>query len=356
MCVPSCLARSLLWVPTMMLVSYHHSRPLLIATFLMMAGVLFGAGRVHAEPSSGDKALATILFQEGRGLMSEGRIPEACQKLEESQRLDPSGGTLLNLALCHEQDGRLASSWSEFKEAITVARRDGRRDRENEAVNRVAALEPRLSRLTIVVPASAQVEGLLIERDGHEVGRGAWSTAIPVDGGTHVVRATALGRDPFTKTIIVGKESDSRTVDVPVLATPVVVVTSSSLATPPPMTAAAAARFRWVGITTAGAGVILLGAAGYALVTALGARDASNADCWPDGCGTAGLQQRRDAVSRGNLATWLGLGGVALLGAGATSFYLGHRARVPNPEGQAPARVVLGAAPGTLMAGIQGGF
>jgi len=338
-----------------MLLRHRHLPHLRIGTCLVMAGFLCGGGRVHAEPSADDKALATILFQQGRALMSAGRAPEACPKLEESQRLDPGGGTILNLALCHEQEGRLARSWSEFKEAVTIARQDGRRDRESEAANRVAALEPRLSRLTIVVPTGAQIEGLLIERDGHEVGRGAWSTAIPIDGGEHVVRVTAVGREPFTTTFVVGKESDSRIVEIPVLATPVVVVTSSERATPAPMSAATAGRLRWAGISAAGAGVILLGAAGYTLATAISAKENSKADCWADGCGSAGLQQRRDAVSRGNRATWLGVGGVVLVGAGATLFYLGRRSSTPG-QARTPTRIVFAAAPGLLVSGIQAGF
>ena len=315
----------------------------------------------HAEPSADDKALATMLFQQGRALMVDGRIPEACQKLEESQRLDPAGGTLLNLALCHEQEGRLARSWSEFNEAMLVAKRDGRRDREVEAANHVGALEPRLSRLTVVVPAAVQVEGLVIERDGRELGRGAWSTAIPVDGGEHVVRATALGREPFTTTIVIGKESDARTIEIPVLATPVVVVTSprvSAAAAAPetPMTAATAARLRWGGIGTAGVGVALLGAAGYALATALSAKDASASHCFPDGCDPMGIQSRSDAVSRGNLATILGVSGAVLVAAGATLYYVGRRAAAPGREAGISARFALGAAPDTVMAGLAGAF
>jgi hypothetical protein len=340
----------------------------LFVSLLVAAGTVSfdGANRAHAEPSAEDKALATMFFQEGRMLMAEGRAADACPKLEESQRLDPGGGTLLNLALCHELEGRLARSWSEFKEAAIVSRRDGRRDRESEATSHVNSLEPRLSWLTIVVPARTQVEGLVIERDGHEVGQGAWSTAIPIDGGSHVVRASALGRDPFTATIVIGNEADHQTVEIPVLATPVVVVALPRVSSPVPPSAGAApavptltpARLRWAGIGTAGVGVVLLGTAGYALATALSARNASNSNCFADGCNDAGLQSRHDAVSRGNLATLLGVSGAVLVGAGAALFYLAHRSRMTasarQREAQVSMRFMLGAAPGTVVAGIGG--
>ncbi len=335
----------------------------LMVGLLVVAGTLsfVGANHAHAEPSADDKALATMLFQEGRMLMAAGRTTEACPKLEESQRLDPGGGTLLNLALCHEQDGRFARSWSEFKEAGIVARRDGRQDRESEAAAHFNALEPRLSRLTIVVPAGTRVEGLVIERDGREVGPGAWSTAIPIDGGAHVVRATALGRDPFTTTIVIGKEADNQTVEIPVLATPVVVVAPPRVSSPPVSSAPTAptftpARLRWAGIGTAGVGVVLLGTAGYALASALSAKNASNSNCFVDGCNDTGLQQRGDAVSRGNLATLLGVSGAVLVGTGATLLYLAHRSSARQREAQVPTRFMLGAAPGAVVAGIGGGL
>lgn len=334
---------------------------LLGGSFLVAAGLLCTASSVHAESPPEDRALATMLFHEGRALMLEGRTAEACQKLEESQRLHAAGGTILNLALCHEQEGRLARSWGEFNDALAVARRDGRRDREVEATNHIRDLEPRLSRLTIVVPPAAEVPGLTIERDGHEIGRAAWSTPIPVDGGEHVVRATATGREPFVAIIVIGKESDARTVEITVLATPVPVVRAPAAPAPaavatPQAAVFTPARLRLAGIAAAGAGVVLLGTAGYALAKALSAKDASNSDCFVDGCDDSGLQQRNEAVSRGNLATILGVSGVVLVGAGAVLFYAGRRSSAPKREPRVTARFLLGAATGSVATGIAGDF
>jgi len=344
-----------------------------IACLLVTAGAIFFGGTNHAraEPSADDKALATMLFQEGRTLMAAGRVAEACPKLEESQRLDPGGGTLLNLALCHEQEGRLMRAWSEFKEAATVARRDGRRDRELEAESHTSTLEPRLSRLTIAVPVGTRIGGLTIERDGQKVGPGAWSMAIPVDGGAHVVRATAPGREPFTATIVIEKESDHQTVEIPVLATPVVVVssprvfeTSSPVGPTRTWSVLTPVRLRWAGIGTTGVGVAMLAAAGFALASALSAKDDASSECFVDGCTAAGLERRHDAVSHGNMATLFGVSGAVLVGAGATLLYLAHRSSSDGSsyrdgrqqEARIPTRLMLGGGPGLVVAGIGGGL
>ena len=75
-----------------------------------------------------------------------------------------------------------------------------------------------------------------------------------------------------------------------------------------------------------------------------------------DGCGSTGLQKRNDAVSRGNLATILGVSGAVLVGAGATLYYFGRRASAPRGETRISARFVFDAAPGALVTGIAGGF
>jgi hypothetical protein len=337
-----------------------------LAGLLVFACSMLAPSAAPAEPSAADSALATLLFEQGRALIAQGHVPEACQKFEESQRLDPGGGTLLNLARCHEQEGRLASAWSEFQAAQTLARDGGRPDREAEAAYHISALEPRLSRLSIVVPAAADLTGLVVERDGRELGRGAWSTAIPVDGGEHVVRATAPGRQPFTLSIIIGAELEQQTIEVPILAAlpeptrlPPLAAPAASppLALPVPLVEAETftpARLRWLGIGSAALGIVAWAGSGYALATALDAKQDAAADCWVDGCGPRGLRKRSDAVSRGNLATLLGIGGAVLVGTGVTLFYFGDRSGSRPVAARGSTRVMVGAAPGAVLTTIAG--
>jgi len=298
------------------------------------AALLFcWAGPARAEPTADEKALATVLFQEGRTLMVEGRIAEACAKLEESQRLDPSGGTLLNLALCHEQEGRLARAWSEFNDALFLARGIGRRDREIAASEHVGALTPRLSKLTVIVPTAAEMEGLKIERDGRELGRGAWATAMPVDGGEHVVRATAPGKQPFATTVFIAKESDAKTVEIPVLAD------APLVAAPPPPEASAAPRLppapvvpqesdpglrRTLAYVIGGAGLVQLGLAGY-----FGWR-AFDKDRQYDGCVGSCAEPLAEGTTAANASTVLTITGIITV---ATGVYLlvtsRHKAAAP---------------------------
>jgi len=333
---------------------------------LVFAGVMVAPSAAYAEPSAEDSALATLLFEQGRELIAQGQIPEACQKFAESQRLDPGGGTLLNLARCHEQEGRLASAWSEFQAAQSMARDGGRPDREAEAAYHISALEARLSRLSIVVPAAADLTGLVVERDGRELGRGAWSTAIPVDGGEHVVRATAPGRQPFTVTVVIAREQEQMTLQVPILtalavpvAPPVVASATPSRPAAPPEPLADAetftpARLRWLGIGSIALGVVAWAGGGYALAKALDEKDAAAAHCWVDGCDDVGLDKHSDAVSHGNWATALGITGAVLVGTGVTLVYLGQRPSSRPGEAGSQTRFVISATPGAVMTAIAG--
>ena len=307
--------------------------PALLAGAFELCAVFFSC-RAGAEPSADDRALATALFQEGRRLMSDGqKTAQACPKLEESHRLDPSGGTILNLALCHEQAGLLARSWSEFHEAISLARRDGRSDREQAADSHIRDLEPRLSRLTIIVPESVRVEGLRIERDGRELGEASWSTAMPVDGGEHIVRATAPGKEPFTTTVVIGAESDARTVEIPAFtaapaAPPAPAAAPLSTGAPLPLFAPATPSDsrthsgrtqRTVAWSIGAAGLVEWGVAGYFGLRAFRKHADSNSACPNGQCTTLGVTLNDESRRAADASTVLAITGLATV---VTSVYL----------------------------------
>lgn len=166
---------------------------------------------------SQEKALAESLFEDGRQLMEAKRYEEACPKLAESQKIDPGGGTLLNLAICYEKQGKTASAWASFKEALGVARKDGRADRATFAEQEIRSLEPKLSKLTVVVPQASRVPGLQIERDGSPLSLGGWDSALAVDPGTHVISATAQGYQRWETRVEIRANADVQSVRVPAL-------------------------------------------------------------------------------------------------------------------------------------------
>lgn len=168
-----------------------------IATRVVIAASLLASPQAKADPSPAERALATSLFRAGRDLAAAGKTREACEKFGESQRLDPSAGTLLNLALCHEELGLLATAWAELNDSLALALRDGRADREEIARGHLRALEPRLPRVTVELEDREPPPDLEVVMDDVVLRPAALRTPIPVDPGDHRLVAKAKGRRAF---------------------------------------------------------------------------------------------------------------------------------------------------------------
>jgi len=184
---------------------------------LLSLALLSLSGVSQGQQRSTDIALAEELYREARELMDQKRYEEACKKFAESQRIDPATGTLLNLAACHEAMGLTATAWVEFGEALLAARRDQRPDRVQFAEEALRGIEPKLSRLTVVVPPESRIEGLEVRVDGAAIGSAAWGVSAPVDPGTHRIEASAAGRKPWSAEVKVGAEADKQSIQVPSL-------------------------------------------------------------------------------------------------------------------------------------------
>ncbi|PKN32506.1 MAG: hypothetical protein CVU63_18685, partial [Deltaproteobacteria bacterium HGW-Deltaproteobacteria-20] len=106
---------------------------------------------------------ADEFFERGRILLDEGRYPEACEAFGESMRMEPGGGTLLNLALCHELEGQFATALREYHEALDRAIADGRQDRIQLARTRSEVVTARVARFTVEI---ADTTGVTMTMDG----------------------------------------------------------------------------------------------------------------------------------------------------------------------------------------------
>ncbi len=182
----------------------------------MIAGVralivvlsLLATTNAHAQ-----RAEAQDAFERGKKLMKDGDYPAACAAFETSLKLEPATGTLYNLGLCHDKQGRIASAWAELKQ---VAETDTNKGRAADAAKRVAALEPRLTRMKIVV--TDPVPGLAIERDGIDVTTFV-DQPVPVDPRTYKFKITAPGRQSILFERTLDKEGETVEVATPKFGT-----------------------------------------------------------------------------------------------------------------------------------------
>ncbi len=259
--------------------------------------------------------LAEQLFQDGRALVDKGDHEGACAKFEASLRLDPRAvGTLLNIAMCKEATGKLATAWGLYREVATRSR-GTRQDRVDLADKREKELAPRLSTLAIEIPKDPPSD-MTLRVDGLTLEQGAWSSALPVDAGSHVVEARAPGYVPTTVRVVVVGERQRVAVVMPALvpAPPATVVTGPVTREEPPSKAT-----RNLGIVLTVAGVAALGVGGYLGVDVFAKKDSPKELC-PEPCvrGSNAAQEsqaRYDALGSQALVTnvLLPVGGVITL-------------------------------------------
>src|SRR5262245_57391445 len=158
--------------------------------YLLVASVLTSTA---AWSQVRDPAAAEALFRAGREAAERGDHRAACAKFGESNRLDPAVGTVLNIAICEEQLGRLAAAWQHYQEAIQGLPPSD--DRLPLALERAKNLEQRVPRLTIRLASSAP-SGTRVYRGEVELGPASFGVPLPLDPGSYVFAVEAPGREP----------------------------------------------------------------------------------------------------------------------------------------------------------------
>jgi len=281
---------------------------------------------------------AEALFDTAQKLMTEGKFTEACPKLEQSQRLDPGIGTLLYLADCYERSGKLASAWATFRDGASQAEAAGQSERAGAGQSRARALAPRLSKMTVKVAAELQNgSGLEIRRDDSPLPKGIWNVPMPIDGGEHVISASAPGYAPWSTTVNVATEKDDAVVSIPALVptpveapppdetpvVPAVTPVQASPASPPPRRdapASSGSTQRTLGIVVSSVGLVGIGVGSYFGLRAISknsdAKDVCDGTACSSESGVTLTDEAKDAATVSNVAFSVGLaalvGGIVL--------------------------------------------
>lgn len=238
---------------------------------LRLVVLLLGVVVVSPAFAQTNDAAARALFDEGRTLMDEKKFPQACAKFEASQKIGPKASTALNLGVCYDKIQKFATAWSTFGTAATLAKREGHAEREKYAREQMAAMEEKLAKLTIHVGNS--VAGLQVMLDDKPVIEAMYGTALPIDPGPHKLSATAPGKKPWSKEIVVPAEKASLTETIPMLedseaVTPTPIPTPTPtpaqettpqppVQPPPPPARSGTSPLVYIGFSLGGAGVVI---------------------------------------------------------------------------------------------------
>jgi tetratricopeptide (TPR) repeat protein len=279
----------------------------------------------QAEKPDPQVEKADQLFAEARALM-QSNLSEACKKFDESLRYNPAAiGTLLNVALCDEKLGRVASAVAKFTEARDRSREQGLPEHLRAAEDHLAVLVPQVPHLAIRLTQQLPETKVLV--DDHVYALAALGD-IPIDPGEHVVVVSAPDRLPHRATLVIAP-AERKAIVIPVLDRAVTVTRSR----------------RWIGqIATLTGGAAFGTSIGLSLYglhlhnQQFDQGNCSHRGSLPDGCNGTGQSNNERARTYGNVATVVGGVGLAVAAAGAVIWYLAPRG---SQTADTPPRVTL---------------
>jgi hypothetical protein len=316
-----------------------------------VAACLSFGSRAVAETDASSRALAVQLFDDAEKLFAGGQVSAACPKYAESYRLDPQLGVLIYLAECFEKDGKLASAWGSYREAVEIAQKRGDQ-RAGHAAERAKAIEPRLSYLQIDVPAAARVNGLELTRDGAAVAPVLWGARAAIDAGTHRIEAHAPGYQSWHADVTIAKEASAETVKIPML-----VVDASKGGS----TAAAGAggvlpgtSQRIAALAVGGLGLAAVGVGGFFGLSAQSSYSDSKDFCNDANfCTPRGNDLRSEAKNKATIATVASGVGLAAVVTAGVLWFTAPRSDNASSRGRAERRYAFSVAPASSRWGLE---
>lgn len=279
-----------------------------------------------SEASAADPVAAEALFQAGKQLVADRKYAEACPKYDASYKLDPTLGTLLNLADCYEKAGRIATSWSTWGAAMEQAQRD-KDSRFDYAKERREALTPRLPK--VVVRVYNTLPGIDVLWDGAKLAPGAFGYDMPTDPLEHkLVVLRDDGVVLFEQKVRVNDDGKKTELSVDMVAL--------NRAHPRGSDRSSFGKNpqRAAGLVIGGVGLAALVTAGGLELGALAKRSEANesGSCVDQFCTPQGIEAIGAARTFAEAGQWVGLGGIVVFSVGATLFFAAPSSPPANPS------------------------
>jgi len=303
----------------------------------VVLGLALGTSELHAaDGESPEWAEAAKLLDEGRRLMSRpATLDRGCAVLEQSYGLRKRGDTLLNLAECHRRQGKTATAWREFDEAVRYAKEAEYGEAVIVAIQYRDQLARMLSELVVQVPPAAErPEGLSVTLDGKPLPESQWGQTLYVDPGPHSVTASAPGHRPFSYSVEVGERGTPAAVEVRLAPVPPPPAEKPKPPPPkpapqrPPTSDSSAPEVPVWAAVVGGLGVAMMGASVGFLADSLAAGSELDESCGGEArnaCrpGDPFADTYAREVRSYGLFVGLGAGGLVAAGIGATGIVLG---------------------------------
>lgn len=310
------------------------TRSHLLGGALCAGTIAFNSASFAQSDETERRAQAQTLFDDAQKFIAQKDFAAGCAKLEEVVKLQPGKiGAMMELGECYEGWGKTASAWARYRMASDWASKAGDA-RKIDADMKVALLEPKVSRLLVIVPESMRwLGGLVIERDGVAMGAAQWGAAMPADPGAHEISAVAPGKKKWSTRVELTRPGMTITVTVAALEDAHRAIDASDTTS-----------LRTAGFVVGGIGLVGLGIGAVFGAQAASKRDEANKYCDADSCTDAGHALEQQAFGNAAVSTVSIVAGGALLAGGVTMTLWPNRksTSVSSPS----ARVVVG--PGSM--------
>jgi tetratricopeptide (TPR) repeat protein len=308
---------------------------------ITLISLVLVAGAAHAD----NAADATKAFEEGLALQKEGKYADACARFTKSYELDkqasrPAPGTQLNLGECAEREGQLRKAYVLFDDAAQEYNRRAKAaeaalakdpnsaelkrdlDRANAgqrlARERADALGPKLAKVVVRI-VDPSVAGMSVRIGDRSVSPSA-EVIEYLDSGNVTITVSAPERQPFT-TSAKAEAGKQVVVEVPALATGGGGGGGEPVAPGPRRQRKRVLLAAGLG----GGGVMLLGISVIVALNASSQYNDAEANCTSGAGGLicpnpADAAAIDDAFGKADIATVLGIGGLALAATGAVLY------------------------------------